>query len=55
MRFGHETKEMKMSDHSMSRRLAVDGHDSDPQETAEWIESLASLIAAAGPDRVRQI
>jgi pyruvate dehydrogenase E1 component len=29
--------------------------DPDPQETAEWRQALASLCAAAGPDRVRQI
>ncbi len=29
--------------------------DSDPQETAEWRDALASLLAAAGPQRVREI
>jgi pyruvate dehydrogenase E1 component len=29
--------------------------DSDPQETAEWREALASLLAAAGPARVREL
>jgi pyruvate dehydrogenase E1 component len=30
-------------------------HDSDPQETSEWRDALASLLAAAGPQRVREI
>ncbi len=30
-------------------------HDIDPEETAEWQQSLASLLQAAGPQRVRQI
>ncbi len=30
-------------------------HDSDPQETAEWREALASLLATAGPARVREL
>ncbi len=29
--------------------------DGDPQETAEWREALRSLLASAGPQRVRQI
>jgi len=29
--------------------------DSDPEESAEWQQSLASLLQAAGPQRVRQI
>ena len=29
--------------------------DSDPQESAEWQAALASLLAAAGPQRVREI
>ena len=29
--------------------------DSDPQETAEWRDALASLLVASGPERVRQI
>ena len=29
--------------------------DSDPEETAEWRASLASVLAAAGPERVREL
>jgi pyruvate dehydrogenase E1 component len=29
--------------------------DSDPQETAEWRDALASMLQAAGPQRVREI
>ncbi len=29
--------------------------DSDPQETAEWRDALASVLAAAGPQRVREL
>ena len=34
---------------------AADFVDSDPQETIEWRDSLASLLRAAGPQRVREI
>jgi pyruvate dehydrogenase E1 component len=46
-----------MSDDSISRHLAapLPTPDSDPQETAEWLDALASLLAAAGPQRVREI
>ena len=30
-------------------------HPPDPEENAEWHESLASLLAASGPARVREI
>ncbi len=33
--------------------LAVDAIDTDPAETAEWRESLAAALAAAGPERAR--
>jgi pyruvate dehydrogenase E1 component len=29
--------------------------DSDPQESAEWHDALASVMQAAGPRRVREI
>src|SRR5262245_62104637 len=35
-----------------------DGHlseDADPQETAEWLDALAALIAQQGPDRARYL
>jgi pyruvate dehydrogenase E1 component len=46
-----------MSDPSIQPRLAqaADFIDSDPQETAEWRDALASLLQAAGPQRVREI
>jgi len=46
-----------MSDPSIQPRLvpASDFVDSDPQETAEWRDAFASLLAAAGPQRVREI
>jgi pyruvate dehydrogenase E1 component len=46
-----------MSDDSIHRHLArpATPADTDPQETAEWLEALASLRAAAGPARVREI
>src|SRR5689334_2859524 len=49
-----------MSDDSIHRHLArpaapAPANDSDPQETAEWLEALASLLAAAGPARVREV
>jgi pyruvate dehydrogenase E1 component len=48
-----------MSDPSIQAHLhaqaAPHAADSDPQETAEWRDALASLLQAAGPARVRQI
>jgi pyruvate dehydrogenase E1 component len=45
-----------MSDDSISRHLASPAApDTDPQETAEWLDALASLLAAAGPQRVREV
>ena len=51
-----------MSDDSISRHLAASlpsaaaaQPDSDPQETAEWLDALASLLAASGPQRVREV
>jgi len=38
--------------HPLSPLAALEG---DPQETVEWQESLASLLQASGPQRVRQI
>ena len=31
--------------------MTIDGFDKDPQETAEWLESLDGLVAADGPTR----
>nr|WP_284619614.1 alpha-ketoglutarate dehydrogenase [Rubrivivax pictus] len=39
-----------MTDHDSDHR-----NDSDPQESAEWRDALASLLASAGPGRVREI
>jgi pyruvate dehydrogenase E1 component len=46
-----------MSDSSIQPRLAQAAPltDSDPAETAEWRDALASLLRAAGPQRVREI
>jgi len=46
-----------MSDSSLQPRLgqAAAFIDSDPQETAEWRDALASLLHAAGPQRVREV
>ncbi len=46
-----------MSDPSIQPRLAQAAPftDSDPAETAEWRDALASLLQAAGPQRVREI
>src|SRR5579862_7803232 len=52
-----------MTDQSVTRHLfsgspaAVDGdadqRDADPQETREWRDAFASLVAASGPERAR--
>src|SRR5512147_1010199 len=46
-----------MSDPSIPPQLAQAAPftDSDPGETAEWRDALASLLQAAGPQRVREI
>ena len=44
-----------MSDPSLEGSLPASTLDSDPQEMAEWLESLAALLAHAGPQRVREI
>lgn len=45
-----------MSNPSLQHQLSpIAPSDSDPQETVEWQESLASLLQHAGPLRVRQI
>ncbi len=46
-----------MSDPSIQPQLAsaLPFTDSDPAETAEWRDALASLLQAAGPQRVREI
>ena len=46
-----------MSDPSIQPRLAQAAPftDCDPAETAEWRDALASLLQAAGPQRVREI
>jgi pyruvate dehydrogenase E1 component len=35
--------------------LLSDPADTDPQETAEWLDALAALLQHEGPQRVRQI
>src|SRR5262245_61281458 len=37
----------------LARRDGRITEDADPQETAEWLDSLAALIAHQGPDRAR--
>ena len=46
-----------MSDPSLPAQLAQAAPftDSDPQESAEWRDALASLLQAGGPQRVREI
>ncbi|MFT3953255.1 MAG: alpha-ketoglutarate dehydrogenase [Piscinibacter sp.] len=46
-----------MSDSSIQPQLAQAApfSDSDPAESAEWRDALASLLQAAGPQRVREI
>ncbi len=46
-----------MSDPSIPPQLAQAApfDDSDPQESAEWRDALASLLQASGPQRVREI
>src|SRR5688500_10752136 len=42
-----------MSDPSIHRHLGA--ADPDPQESAEWRAAFASVLAAAGPQRARQL
>ncbi|GAP35449.1 alpha-ketoglutarate dehydrogenase [Ideonella sakaiensis] len=35
--------------------LGATAPDSDPEETAEWLDALASLLASGGPARVREV
>ena len=44
-----------MSDPSIHRHLGADAADPDPQESAEWRAAFASVLAAAGPQRARQL
>ncbi|HSW15747.1 MAG TPA: alpha-ketoglutarate dehydrogenase [Ramlibacter sp.] len=44
-----------MTDQSLHRFLVAPNGDTDPAETAEWRDSLQSLIAAEGPERARFI
>ena len=46
-----------MSDPSIQQQFALSAPpaDSDPQESAEWRDALASLLQSAGPQRVREI
>jgi pyruvate dehydrogenase E1 component len=46
-----------MSDHSLNPLLwgGTSAGDSDPAETADWTDSLRSLLDSAGPERVRFI
>ncbi len=39
----------------LARRDNLLSEDTDPQETAEWLDSLAALIAQQGPDRARYL
>mgnify|MGYP005814529595 CR=1 FL=1 len=39
----------------LQRAPAAPGPDTDPEETAEWLDALESLARAAGPARVREI
>jgi len=41
--------------HPSNPQQMTQAGDSDPQETAEWLDALSSLLAVAGPDRVREI
>jgi pyruvate dehydrogenase E1 component len=54
----------RMNDSSIHKHLAsapasapasLMGTDSDPDETAEWQDALASVLRAAGPQRVREL
>jgi pyruvate dehydrogenase E1 component len=44
-----------MTDHSITRFLASDGIDIDPDETAEWRDAFTALVAAHGPARARYV
>src|ERR1700712_4833345 len=44
-----------MADQSITRYLADQTGDMDPQETAEWRDAFQSLVAAEGPARARFI
>ena len=44
-----------MRDTSMQQEAGPPAHDSDPEESAEWQAALASVLQAAGPQRVREI
>jgi pyruvate dehydrogenase E1 component len=44
-----------MADQSITRYLADQTGDMDPQETAEWRDAFQSLVAAQGPARARFI
>ena len=44
-----------MSDPSIQQHLITAPSDSDPQETAEWRDALATMLAASGAQRVREI
>src|SRR5262245_10542126 len=39
----------------LARKNAHLSEDADPQETAEWLDALAALIAQQGPDRARYL
>jgi pyruvate dehydrogenase E1 component len=44
-----------MSDPSLLAHLTSQAADADPQETAEWLAALDSLLQEAGPARARQL
>ncbi len=49
-----EEKELRVAAHNQDP-YAVNTNDVDPQETAEWRESLDALTAVHGPARAREI
>ena len=44
-----------MADQSITRYLADETGDTDPQETAEWRDAFQALVASEGPARARFI
>ena len=44
-----------MTDPSLTRDLASDSGDADPNETAEWRDAFTALVATHGPERARFI
>lgn len=44
-----------MGDPSIQQHLVTGPSDGDPQETAEWRDALAAMLAASGVQRVREM